>query len=200
MNSPQARQPRHMRYRARLQARLDTATHAKVEVLAAAFHRKRSAILRCLMPWGGHHSTGWTLDRSPVAAVPPVPVLPEPDLLQHVQEAAADHGATVAAWVWHAIRQVALENFPASWRAAETPGRSHDSRYYSQRFMLRLDGDTSRKLQHLVEQFAKPRAEIIRQLIAQETAEDFPPSWHLAVAERQRRAVQPVGRARSWGS
>ena len=75
-------------------------------------------------------------------------------------------------------------NFPASWRAAETPGRSHESRYYGQRFMLRLDETTARKLQHLVEQFAKSRAEIIRQLIAQATPADFPPSWHLAVAER----------------
>jgi predicted transcriptional regulator len=49
--------------------------------------------------------------------------------------------------------------------------------------MLRLDQTTSTKLQHLVEQFGMPRAEIIRQPIAQATPEDFPSSWQLAVQE-----------------
>jgi hypothetical protein len=37
---------------------------------------------------------------------------------------------------------------------------------------------------------------VIRQLILQATPKDFPPSRHHAVAERQGRAVQPMGRAR----
>ena len=57
--------------------------------------------------------------------------------------------------------------------------------------MLRLDQTTATKLQHLVAQFAKPRAEIIRQLIAQAAPADFPPSWHLAVDEQRQRAAQP---------
>jgi hypothetical protein len=51
--------------------------------------------------------------------------------------------------------------------------------------MLRLDQTTATQLQHLVDQFGKPRAEVIRQLIAQARPEDFPQSWHLARDERR---------------
>ena len=74
--------PRQRRYSARHQARLDAETHAKLEDLAHTFHRKRGHILRYVMQWGLRHSTGWAIDRSPVDAVPPVPLLLEPDLLQ----------------------------------------------------------------------------------------------------------------------
>jgi predicted DNA-binding protein len=137
------------------------------------------------MQWGLRHSTGWTINRSPVVAVPPVPVLLEPELLLQVHDAAAGHGASVAVWLRHAMQQVTAKDFPESWRAGETVSRSHDSRYYGQRFMLRLDEATTRKLQHLVEHFERPRAEIIRQLIAQAKAEDFPQSWRLAAQERR---------------
>jgi hypothetical protein len=46
------------------------------------------------------------------------------------------------------------------------------------------------KLQELVEQVGRSRAEIIRQLVAQATLEAFPPSWQLAAAERQRHPSQ----------
>jgi hypothetical protein len=49
-----------------------------------------------------------------------VSMLLEPDLPQHVQEAAEANGTTVAAWVRHAMRQVTIEDFPASWRAQTT--------------------------------------------------------------------------------
>jgi hypothetical protein len=52
MNPPRALQPRHVRYSARHQARLDAETHAKLQELAAAFRRKRSAILCYVMQWG----------------------------------------------------------------------------------------------------------------------------------------------------
>ena len=61
MNPSRAPQPRQRRYSAHLQARLDAETHAKLEVLTATFHRKHSAIVRCVMQWGLHHSTGWTV-------------------------------------------------------------------------------------------------------------------------------------------
>jgi hypothetical protein len=137
------------------------------------------------MQWGLHHSEGWTIDRSPIGAVPPVPVLLEPELLHQVQDAAVARGVTMAAWLREGVRQVAANDFPASGRAGEPAGRSHDSRYYGQRFMLRLDETTTSQLQHLVEHFERPRAEIIRQLTAQATPEDFPESWRLAVAEGQ---------------
>jgi hypothetical protein len=50
-----------------------------------------------------------------------------------------------------------------------------------------LDEGTSRKLEALTETFDRSAAEIIRQLITQAMPEDFPPSWRLAVEERQPR-------------
>jgi predicted transcriptional regulator len=184
VNPPSDPQPRQHRYRARHQARLDADTYAKLEELAAAFHRKRSAILRFVMQWGLVHSEGWTIDKSPVVAVPPVPVLLEPELLQQVQHAAAAHGANMAAWLREAVRRVTTEDFPASWRAAATPGRSHESGYFRQKFGMRLDEVTSRKLEALTQACHRPAAEIIRQLITQARPEDFPQSWQMAVEER----------------
>jgi predicted transcriptional regulator len=118
-----------------------------------------------------------------------------PELLQQMQDAAGVHGATVAAWIRHAIRQVSRADFPPSWHAEADQGgkpRSHDSHYYGTRFMLRLDETTAQKLQHLVERFARPRAEIIRQLVGQATPEDFPEHWPLGAEEnRVRRAGTP---------
>jgi hypothetical protein len=105
-----------------------------------------------------------------------------------MQAAAAAHGADVAAWEWHAMRQVTIEDFPPSWRSGETVPRSHDSGYYSTRFMLRLDEVTSRKLMTLTQTFHRSAAEVIRQLIAQATPEALPQSWHLAVEERRQEA------------
>jgi predicted DNA-binding protein len=185
MNLPQAPQPRHVRYSIRHQARLDVETHAKLEELAAIFHRKRSTILRFVMQWGFHHSTGWTIDRSAVAVVSPVPVLLEPDLLRQVQDAAAVHGVGMAAWLREAVRRVTAEDFPASWRAAETPGRSHESGHYHRKFGMRLDEVTARKLEAFTQTFHRPAAEVIRQLITQARPEDFPESWQMAVEERR---------------
>jgi predicted DNA-binding protein len=184
MNSTRGPHARDVRYSARHQARLDAETHAKLEELVAACQKKHAAILRYVMQWGITHSEGWTIDRSNPSPVDIVAMLVEPELLQQVHEASAAHGATVAAWVRHAMRQVTIGGFPHSWRAGESVIRSHDSRYYGQRFMLRLDETTTQKLQRLVEHFAKSRAEIIRQLIAQATPERFPKSWQIAVDER----------------
>jgi predicted DNA-binding protein len=89
------------------------------------------------------------------------------------------------------MREVEIDDLPASWRAGVVVGRSHDSHTYGQRFMLRLDETTAQKLQFLVEQVGRSRAEIIRQLIAPATPKDFPQSWHLAVDEQCPRAIQP---------
>jgi predicted transcriptional regulator len=177
--------PRHVRYSARHQARLDAETHAKLDALASTFHRKRSAILRYVMQWGLRHSEGWTIDRSPISTVPPVPVLLEPELLQQVQDAASAHGASIAAWLREAVRRVTAEDFPASWRAGEMASRSHESAYFHQKFGMRLDEVTSRKLEALTQTFHRPAAEVIRQLIVQAKPEDFPKSWQMAVEERR---------------
>jgi predicted transcriptional regulator len=191
MTPPLGRQPRQRRSSVRHQARLDVETSAKLEELASNFHRKRSATLRYVMQWGLHHSTGWTLDRSPVVAVPPVPVLLAPELLQQVQDAAEAHGASVAAWLRHGVRHVRISDFPPSWQVAETTGRSHDSPLHSQRFMLRLDADTQTKLQALTQAFDRSAAEVIRQFIAQATLEDFPQSWQMAAMERRPPEARP---------
>jgi predicted DNA-binding protein len=195
MTPPQAPHPRHVRYSVRHQARLDAETHAKLEELEDAFRRKRAAILRYVMQWGLHHSERWTIDRSTVCAVPPVPVLLEPELLQQVQDAAAAHGVSMAAWLREAMRRITADDFPASWRAGEGAGRSHESGYFRRKFGLRLDAVTSHKLETLTHTFERPAADVIRQLILQARVEDFPQSWQLGVAERQRRVVQSEGRA-----
>ena len=190
MTPPRDPQPRHVRDHVRYQARLEAETHAKLEELAAAFHRTRSAILRHAMPWGLTQTRGWTVDRAVPGTVRTVGMLLEPELLQQVQEAAAVHGATIAAWLRQAMRRVTIEDFPKSWRAEEIVIRSHDSGYDQRRFMLRLDDETSKKLDTLTRGFDRPAAEVIRQLIAQAKAEDFPPSWHFAVAERRNERPQ----------
>jgi predicted DNA-binding protein len=186
--------PRQRHCTARHQARLDGQVSAKLEELARTSPRNRSAILRYVMEWGLRHSEGWTIDRSTVSAVPPVPVLLEPELLQQVREAATAHGVSMAAWLREAMRRITADDFPASWRTGERAGRSHESGYYHRKFGLRLDAVTSQKLETLTHTFGRSAAEVIRQLIVQAKFEDFPESWHLA-AERQQRAVQPVGRA-----
>jgi len=126
-----------------------------------------------------------------------VGMLLEPDLLQQVQAAAAVHGATVAAWVCQAMRQITLEDFPGSWQAKDIQGRrprSHDSRQYRTRFMLRLDDETSNKLAILTRTFDRPAAEVIRHLIAQATPEDFPQSWRLAAAAHRPQDARPADR------
>jgi hypothetical protein len=142
------------------------------------------------MSWGLAHTAGWTVDLSIPDRPQLVHMLVEPDLLQQVQEAAAAHGVSVAAWLQHAMRQVTPEDFPASWRAGDIAGRSHESGYYHNRFMLRLDGATQRKLETLMDTFDRSAAAIIRALIAQATPESFPPSWHLAVEERRAREAR----------
>jgi hypothetical protein len=178
-------QPRHRRFSVRHQARLDADTHAKPEVLANTFRRKRAAILRYVMDWGLAHTQGWTIDPSIPGRPWLVHMLVAPELLQQVQASADAHEASVAAWLRHAMRQVSLEDFPPSWRTGETTARSHDSGYFRLKFGLRLDEGTSRKLEVLTRTFDCSAAEIIRQLIAQVTLEDFPSSWHMAAMERR---------------
>jgi predicted transcriptional regulator len=181
MNASRDRGPRRRRYTARYQARPDDETHATLENLTKTLHRKRGQILRHVIQWGLSHSGSWTIDEPIPMSTQPVPVLLEPALQQRVQDASAAHRVSTAAWIRQAMRRIALEEFPASWRAEETTPRSHESGYYGTRFMLRLDDQTSSKLRTLTQTFHRSAAEVIRQLIAQARPEDFPPSWQLAV-------------------
>ena len=114
-------QPRQRCYRVRYQARFDAETSATLEDLAKTLHRKRGRILRYLMQWGLSRSEGWIVDQSIPASSHLVPMLLEPTLRQQVQDAATAHGTNVAAWLRQAMRQVTLEDFPASWRGGDGP-------------------------------------------------------------------------------
>ncbi len=70
--------------------------------------------------------------------------------------------------------------------------RSHDSRYYKQRYMLRLDDVSWHKLDELAQVFDTSMAEVIRQLVVQATLKQFPKSWQLAAEERQQQRARQV--------
>jgi predicted transcriptional regulator len=190
VNPPLDPRPRQRRYSPRRQARLDAETLAKLEELVSALRRKRAAILRYVIQWGLVHAHGWMVDPSIPDRSHLVHMLVEPELLQEVQDAADSHGVSMAAWLRHAMHQVTRDDFPPSWHAGEAAVRSHDSRNYRTRFMLRLDDETSRKLNTLTQTFHRSAAEVIRQLIAQANPEDFPTSWPLAVEERRRQEAR----------
>jgi hypothetical protein len=101
------------------------------------------------------------------------------DLYEAVQKAATTAGVTTAPWLRHMVRRIRLADFPASWQEEQVEERSHESRRYGKRFMLRLDEPTWEKLDALSTHFDESAAEIIRQLIVQATPEDFPASWQM---------------------
>jgi hypothetical protein len=75
-------QPRHERYSIRWQARLDPETHAKLQELAQALHRKQAQVLRHAMQWALASPNGWTVDPAVPATPHPVTVLMNLDLLR----------------------------------------------------------------------------------------------------------------------
>ncbi len=81
--------------------------------------------------------------------------------------------------------QITMTDFPASWQEANPGERSHDSRAYDTRLMLRLDDASALKRQDFVARFDVSKAAIIRQLIAQATSDDFPKSWPMRANERR---------------
>jgi hypothetical protein len=107
-----------------------------------------------------------------------------------VEKAATAAGVNIAPWLRHMVRQITIADFPASWQEARSEKRSHDSRTYGRRFLLRLDEPSQTKLQQPVEQFGTSKAEIIRQLVAQAKPEDFPKSWQMRAQERRTRPAQ----------
>jgi predicted transcriptional regulator len=175
-----------------MDARLDTLTRAKLEELANQFHRSRAAVLRQVMRWGLSREPSGRVNRDEARDLGRhLFFLVESKLHQQVRKAAEADGVDVARWLRHLLRAITAIDFPASWRAGDAPrrgttgGRSHNSRAYGQRFMLRLDETTRETLERLSRHFDKSSAEIIRQLVAQATPEDFPERWQLAVRERR---------------
>jgi len=106
------------------------------------------------------------------------------ELHEQVKHVAAAAGLKIAPWLRHMVRQIAITDFPASWQEARPAERSHDSRTYGKRFMLRFDDPTREKLEDLSTRFDTSAAEIIRHLIAQVTPADFPRSWQMRAVER----------------
>lgn len=113
------------------------------------------------------------------------------ELYTRAEEAAATAGVKIAPWLRSMVRQITLTDFPASWHEATPEERSHDSRIYGRRFMLRLDKISQTTLQQLITQFGTSKTHIIRQLIMQAAPEDFPRSWQIRAAER---SVSPIRR------
>ena len=75
------------------------------------------------------------------------------------------------------VRQISITDVPAGWKEERSEERSHDSRIYDTRVMLRLDKTSQAKLQQLISHFGVSKATTIRRLIIQATDEDFPASW-----------------------
>jgi predicted transcriptional regulator len=182
--------PGQQRAAVRTDARLDAATRQKVDDLATRFDRPRAAVLCQIMAWGLSRAQPAHLDQgeSP-GPVRHLSLYVASDLHEHVEKAAAAAGVKAAPWLRHMVRQITITDFPASWQEATPRERSHDSRTYTTRFMLRLDESSQTKLEQLIRQLGVSKADIIRQLIAQAKPEDFPPSWQMRATER--RAQQP---------
>jgi hypothetical protein len=175
-----------------MDARLDAETRQKVDDLAGHFRQPRAAVVSHMMRWGLNRAPGGALDQG--ASQGPVRHLylyVDSDLYEAVRKAATTAGVTTAPWLRHMVRHIHLADFPASWEAEPSDERSHDSRIYGKRFMLRLDGATWTTLDAWSTHFERPAAEIIRQLLAQATPDTFPASWHRRVAERHGAQARP---------
>jgi predicted DNA-binding protein len=185
----------HPRASIRMDARLDADTRQKVDNLARHFRQPRAAVVSHMMRWGLSREPGGALDQG--ASQGPVRHLylyVESDLHKHVEKAAAAAGVNTAPWLRHMVRHISVADFPASWLEGQADERSHESRRYGKRFMLRLDDPTWATLEALSTHFERSAAEIIRQLLAQATPDTFPASWHRRVVERHREQVRPVPR------
>jgi hypothetical protein len=192
------RHDRPQHYTARLEVHLDAAPQTKITRFVTAFRCSRSAVLRHVLEWGLDQRQGWTLDRHrPPGRARRVFLRLEPELRERVDAAATAAGGDISAWLRHAVHLITAADFPASWQATSAehkraPQRSHDSRQYGTRFMLRLDEASLSKLDAFTQVFVTSRADVIRQLIMQATPKVFPKSWHLAAAERRQRQAREV--------
>jgi predicted transcriptional regulator len=169
-----------------MDARLDPTTRRKVDDLARHFHQPRAAVLCHTMQWGLSRDQTGPLDQGEgQGPVRHLSLFVEAELHARVEKAATAVGMTIAPWLRHLVRQITVTDFPASWQEARSEERSHDSRLYGKRFILRLDESSQTKLQQLVDQFEASKAAIIRQLIAQAEPEDFPLSGQMRASERR---------------
>jgi predicted DNA-binding protein len=192
MHTPSAQPSDEPRASIRIDARLDATTREKVDDLAQHFHQPRAAVLCHIMHWGLSYEQPGPLDQhESQGPVRHLYLCVPSELRDGVEKAATAAGVKTASWLRHMVRQITITDFPASWQEATPCERSHDSRTYGRRFMLRLDDSTRETLEAWSTHFERSAAEIIRQLLAQATSDMFPVSWHLRVAERHRAQTRP---------
>jgi hypothetical protein len=173
-----------------MDARLDATTRAKVDDLATRFHQPHAAVLSYILQWGLSRGQAETLDGGKSEGpVRHLYLYVDTALHARLEQAATAAGVKIAPWLRQMVRRITIADFPSSWQEERLGKRSHDSGIYAERFMLRLDASSQTNLQQLITRFGASKAEIIRQLIAQATLEDFPKSWHMKAAER---SVQPI--------
>ena len=178
----------------RTDARLDAETRQKVDDLARRFHQPRAAVLSFIMHWGLSRGQTGPLDQGESQG--PVRHLyfsVASAFHARVEQAAAVAGVKTAPWLRHMVRQIAGEDFPETWQEVRSAGRSHDSRVYGTRFMLRLDHPTRAKLAALSAHFHTSIAEVIRQLVAQAEPTEFPHGWQTRAHTRGIHHAQPSG-------
>jgi hypothetical protein len=184
MNTPSAPPSDEPRATIRIDARLDAATRQKVDDLARHFHQPRAAVLCHIMQWGLNREQMGPFDEGEAQGpVRHLYLYVASELHERVEKAAAAAGMNIAPWLRHMVCEITVADVPVSWQEARSEQRSHDSRTYGRRFMLRLDEPSQTKIQQFVKQFGTSKAEVIRQLIAQARLEDFPPSWQMRAAE-----------------
>jgi hypothetical protein len=69
----------------------------------------------------------------------PLHLYVDADVHACAEQAARAAGLKLSPWLRAMARQIPLTAFSPSWQAARVEQRSHDSRTYDVRFMLRLD-------------------------------------------------------------
>src|SRR5215813_3331822 len=118
---------------------------------------------------GPRPQKGWKLDRHrPPGRAQRISLRLEPKRRERVAAVAMTAGGDISARLRHALHLVTMADFPANWQAASAeqqhaPQRSHDSRQYGTRFMLRLDETSLGNLDNFTEFFVTSRANVIRQ-------------------------------------
>jgi hypothetical protein len=183
----------HPRASIRMDVRLDADTRRKVDDLARHFHQRRTAVLCHIMHWGLSRGETQMIDQRELhGPVRHLYLYVGSNLHEHVEKAAGAAGMHTAPWLRHMVRHIRLGDFPASWREGPADERSHESRRYGKRFMLRLDEPTWATLGALATHFKRSGAEIIRQLLAQANPDTFPADRRRRVADRHGELNRPV--------
>jgi hypothetical protein len=115
VNSLADQQPPEPRASIRMDARLDAVTWAKVDDLAQRFHQPRAAVVCHSMHCGPSYEPTGTRDGG--ASEGPVRHLylfVDTALPAQVEQAVTAAGMTIAPWLRAMVRQMTIDDFPAS--------------------------------------------------------------------------------------